>query len=115
MKFINVTVGLTIENYKLSIALSKLYSGQDKGPLSTANIRKYVAQGSGKFYLDNKTQEDAEEFMHALEMALFKELIFLTIFRPILRNFNFKPFSRLFRPLKCTEIVPNTIFDTFFL
>ena len=58
----------------IEIDLSKLY-------LSTANIRKYVAQGSGKFYLDNKTQEDAEEFMHALEMALFKELKSFSLFK----------------------------------
>ena len=75
--FISVR-GLWAEQFVIEIDLSKLYSGQD---LSTANIRKYVAQGSGKFYLDNKTQEDAEEFMHALEMALFKELKSFSLFK----------------------------------
>ena len=39
-----------------------------------ANIRTLVAQKSGKHYLDNKTQEDTEEFLRALDTVLSKEL-----------------------------------------
>ena len=48
----------------------ELYNSTSKGPISTANIPKYVAEHTGKLYLDINTQEDAEEYLSALEMTI---------------------------------------------
>ena len=61
----------TEDSYKLSKRLSYIYSANSVGqPKSTAFIRSHVAHMSGKHYLDSKTQQDAEEFMRALEIVL---------------------------------------------
>ena len=66
----------TEDSYKLSKRLSYIYSENSVGqPKSTAFIRTHVAHMSGKHYLDNKTQQDAEEFMRTLEIVLSEELI----------------------------------------
>ena len=62
-----------VGSYKVSRALARLYSGKERGLISTADIRKYVAEESGKIYLNIQTQEDAEEFMCALEATMSKE------------------------------------------
>ena len=56
------------------MALGSLYNSKHNGPVLAASIRTLVAQKSGKHYFDNKTQEDAEEFLRALDTVLFKEL-----------------------------------------
>ena len=64
------------DSYKLSKRLSYIYSENSVGqPKSTAFIRTHVAHMSGKHYLDNKTQQDAEEFMRTIEIVLSEELI----------------------------------------
>ena len=64
------------DSYKLSKRLSYIYSENSVGqPKSTAFIRTHVAHMSGKHYLDSKTQQDAEEFMRAIEIVLSEELI----------------------------------------
>ena len=66
----------TEDSYKLSKRLSYIYSENSVGqPKSTASIRTHVAHMSGKHYLDSKTQQDAEEFMRAIEIVLSEELI----------------------------------------
>ena len=60
-------VGASLEHYKLSRLLAEIYSGKMNRQVSSASIRSYVAQQSGKFYIDDGTQQDAEEFFHALE------------------------------------------------
>ena len=67
-------VGASLEQYKVSMLLAQLYSGQINRQVSSATIRSYVAQQSGKFYLDDGTQQDAEEFFRALEWTLAEEL-----------------------------------------
>ena len=71
----HLLVGASSEHYKVSRLLAQLYSGQINGQVSSATIRRYVAQQSGKFYLDFGTQQDAEEFFHALEWTLAEELL----------------------------------------
>ena len=62
--------------FKLSRSLAHIFSDNRKnGPVSTAVIRSIVAQCSGKSYLNNNTQQDAEEFFRALEATLSEELI----------------------------------------
>ena len=53
------------------------YSNESRGHISTATIRTQVALTSGKFYLDEGNQEDAEEFLCALEETLSEELVAL--------------------------------------
>ena len=68
-------------SYRVSRALTKLYNSMGKGLISTAHIRKCVAEASGKLYLDINTQEDAEEFLSALEAIIAKELQALESFK----------------------------------
>ena len=76
-------IGLPAESYKLCRALSDLYSNQTRDPVSTASVRKYVAEQSGKLYLDSGTQEDAEEFLVSLEVSLSQELVALEEFKVV--------------------------------
>ena len=56
----------------LSHILEKEFSDE---PMSTTLIRSIVAKQSGKAYLDNGTQQDAEEFFRTLETILSQELM----------------------------------------
>ncbi len=56
-------LGTTGDCYKLCRALAALYCGQNKGEVSTAPVRKLVAEHSKKADLNNGTQQDAEEFL----------------------------------------------------
>ena len=62
------------DSYRVSKRLYYIYN-DFVGPKSVAYIRTHVAQMSGKRYLDNNTQQDAEEFFRALEAVLNEELI----------------------------------------
>ena len=61
-------------SYRVSRDLAKLYSDTGEVLISTAHIREGVAEASGKHYLNINTQEDAEEFLSALENTISKEL-----------------------------------------
>ena len=60
-------------DYKVSKALSKLFNNQSRGQVSADSIRRYVAQRAGKMYLNEGTQQDAEEFFRALEETISLE------------------------------------------
>ena len=62
------------ENYTLCKSLINMYDNTTNNPKSTSIIRKYVAQRSGKPHLNQGTQEDAEEFLRALEQIISEEL-----------------------------------------
>ena len=66
--------GAPADSYRTCRALAKLYSDQKRGAVSAAQIRSYVAQHSGKLYLDVGTQQDAEEFLRSLEATISEEL-----------------------------------------
>ena len=69
------------ENFKLSKSLLQIYSHDFQSrPISAAEVRSQVAQYSGRFYMDNDTQQDAEEFFRLLEEALSEELLLLQEF-----------------------------------
>ena len=64
------------DGYKLCKLLKSLYGEDSLGKtMSVAAIRTYVAQMSGKKYLDDGSQQDAEEFFRALDGVLFEELV----------------------------------------
>ena len=68
-------VGASLECYKVARHLAQLFSGKMNRQVSSATIRSYVAQQSGKLYLDDGSQQDAEEFFRALELTLAEELV----------------------------------------
>ena len=55
-------------------ALYSLYCEQSNRERSAASVRKLVAQKSGKDFLDNKQQQDSEEFLRALITMMTVEL-----------------------------------------
>ena len=66
----------TLDSYRLSKLLTNIYEEKSFGrSKSVAAIRTYVAQMSDKGYLDNGTQQDAEEFLRALDNVFHVELI----------------------------------------
>ena len=88
----------TSQDYKVCKVLSKLYSGQTSGQVSTDSIRRYVAQRSGKLYLNSGTQQDAEEFFRALEETISMELISSEEFRVLReKHWGREEIRRLFR------------------
>ena len=58
----------------VSSLLSKLFGGRRSEVMSATSIRRYVAQSTGRLYLDMGTQEDAAEFLSCLEDVVFQEL-----------------------------------------
>ena len=71
-------------DYRLSKSLLKIYSHEyQNGPISTAEVRSQVAQLSGKFYMDDATQQDAEEFFRLPEEALSEEFQLLQEFHDV--------------------------------
>ena len=69
------------QDFDVCKVLSRLYSGKTRGQLSAGSIRRYVAQKSGKSYLNSGTQQDAEEFFRALEETISDELMLSEEFR----------------------------------
>ena len=63
----------TPDSYRLSRLLYNIYN--EESVKSVAAIRKYVALMSDKNYLDNGSQQDAEEFLRALDGVIFEELV----------------------------------------
>ena len=58
-----VLIGATGDSYKLCRALADLYCAQNRGEASAASVRKCVAEHSKNAYLDDGSQQDAEEFL----------------------------------------------------
>ena len=58
----------------VSSLLSMLYGGRRSEVMSATSIRRYVAQSTGRLYLDMGTQEDAAEFLSCLEGVVYQEL-----------------------------------------
>ena len=88
-EFINIHLpkllaGAPPESYKLSRELAKIYNScfTDR-KCSTAQIRTLVANHSGKSYLNNNTQQDAEEFLRDLEAMLSMELVAFEEFKTV--------------------------------
>ena len=79
--FLEMNLGNLLRNaskddYKLSRSLAEIFFEKPRGEaLSTSNIRSLVSLYSDKPYLDNNTQQDAEEFLRELEALLTEELI----------------------------------------
>ena len=66
--------------FRISRELAAIYSGRKN---SAETLRSLVAQHSGKLELDVNTQQDAEEFFRALEVALSEEWIGTDYFRTV--------------------------------
>ena len=66
--------------FRISRELAAIYSGRKD---SAETLRSLVAQHSGKLELDVNTQQDAEEFFRALEVALSEEWIGTDYFRTV--------------------------------
>ena len=58
----------------LASALKKIFLHEGERPVETGDIRTLVANSSGKQHLDERTQEDAQEFLATMEEVLAKEL-----------------------------------------
>ena len=81
MKFAPLLADATSQDYNVCKALSRLYSGKTRGQVSVGSIRRFLAQQSGKPYLNSETQQDAEEFFRALEETVSEELMLSEEFR----------------------------------
>ena len=75
-----------ISSYKGCTALLNLYCEQTARERSAAFIRKCVAQHSGKPYLNNGTQQDAEEFLGSLVAMVTTELATCIAFSTVQSN-----------------------------
>ena len=80
----NIIVQDTEDRYKVAKALGRIFGMiGSENEVSTAEIRKLVAQYSGKRYFDDNTQQDAEEFFRDLEEILSEELVGLDEYRNV--------------------------------
>jgi hypothetical protein len=94
----NILVGTSPQSYTVTKLLASLYNTENRGHLSTAAVRRHVALTYGKFYLDLGSQQDAEEFLCALEETLSEELTALQEFRNLRSmHWGIKQTRRLFR------------------
>ena len=94
----NILMDTSSESYTVTKLLASLYSTENRGHLSTATIRRHVALRSGRFYLDLGSQQDAEEFLCALEETISEELRALQEFRSLKsKHWGMKQFRRQFR------------------
>ena len=110
--------------YPFSRLLSNICRKESLGKnLSLAAVRSFVAHVSGKHYLNNGTQHDAEEFFRAMELILLEELVELESFRKCRENhWGRKEIRRLFRNNtrdgkyeNCGQIPSSTSEPFFFL
>ena len=72
-------------DYNVCETLVQLYDNHTKGPKSADLVRKYVSQRSGRPHLNDGSQQDAEEFLSALEDTIYQELKYVEEFR-VIRN-----------------------------
>ena len=111
------------DTYPFSRLLRNIYRKESLGKnISVAAVRTFVAHVSGKHYLDNGTQQDAEEFFRAMELILSEELLELESFRKCRDNhWGRKEIRRIFRNStrdgKCENCgqIPSSISEPFFL
>ena len=97
-QFLNIVVGTHPQSYRVSRELAKLFNAQTHGTKSAATLRRYVAQLSGKSFFDLGTQEDAGEFLSALEETLCNELITFEDFKNVRsKHWGTEEVRRLFR------------------
>ena len=109
--------------YPFSRLLRNIYREESLGKnISVAAVRTFVAHVSGKPYLDNGTQQDAEEFFRAMELILSEELLGLETFRNYRENhWGRREVRRIFRNSttdgKCENCgqFPSSISEPFFL
>ena len=89
--------GHPISSYKGCRALLNLYSEQTARERSAAFIRKCVAQHSGKQFLNNGSQQDAEEFLGSLVAMVSAELANFNAFSTVQSNhWGSEQFRRVF-------------------